>query len=92
MARLVLSWNVRPQEEAAYYEFIVQEFAPALSRVGIELEEVWLTLYGEGPQVIVSGNAPSREALQQMLETEEWKEIEAHLKTLVTDYRLRIFD
>ncbi len=92
MVRLVFSWNVRPNEEQAYYEFILQEFAPKIAAMGIQITEAWLTVYGEGPQIIMPGIAPNRDALMAALESEEWKELEAHLKKFVTDYRLRILD
>ncbi|MCS6773108.1 MAG: hypothetical protein RMM31_02015 [Anaerolineae bacterium] len=90
MVKLVFSWNIKPNEEMAYSEFVNQEFAPKIMRLGIRLTEAWLTVYGEGPQIIMPGIAADHESLQKVLSSKEWRELEERLKTLVTDYRVRI--
>ncbi len=92
MLRFVLSWNIIADEEAAYFEFIVRDFAPKLSQAGIRLTEAWLTVYGEGPQIIMPGVAPSREAFDRLLQSQEWQALTQKLTRLVTDYRLRVLE
>ena len=92
MIRFVFSWNINADEEARYFEFIVRDFAPKLQRARLQLTEAWLTLYGEGPQIIMPGVAPSRDALDQLLRSAEWRELVQKLKQHVTDYRLHIIE
>ena len=35
MVKLVLSWNIKADEETAYFEFVTQEFVPGVLRLGI---------------------------------------------------------
>ena len=44
MTRLVFSWNIKPDAETAYFEFVVQEFAPKLVKLGIRPTEAWYTV------------------------------------------------
>ncbi|MFN3705873.1 MAG: hypothetical protein ACK4WM_07760 [Thermoflexales bacterium] len=92
MVRFVLSWNIIAEEESAYFEFIVRDFVPRLGQAGVRLNEAWLTLYGEGPQIIMSGVAPDRESFERLLQSREWQALTQKLKQLVTDYQLRILD
>lgn len=92
MVKLVFSWNIKTDEEAAYFEFIVQEFAPKIMKMGIRLTEAWYTTYGEGPQIIMPGVAADRESLQQALESDEWLELVEKLNTFVTDYQCRVMN
>lgn len=90
MVRLVFSWNIKTDEEAAYFEFIVQEFAPKIMKMGIQLTEVWYTTYGEGPQIIMPGEAADAGSLQQALNSDEWLELVEKLNNFVTDYQCRM--
>ncbi len=92
MVRLVFSWNIKTDEETAYFEFIVQEFAPKIMKMGIRLTEAWYTTYGEGPQIIMPGVVADGESLQQALDSEEWLELVEKLNDFVTDYRCRMLD
>lgn len=92
MVRLIFSWNIKSDEEPAYFEFIVQEFAPKLIKMGIRPTEAWYTVYGEGPQIIMPAVAADRESLQRVLESEEWLELVNKLKNFVTDYQCRILN
>jgi hypothetical protein len=92
MVRLVFSWNIKTDEEAAYFEFIVQEFAPKIMKMGIRLTEAWYTTYGEGPQIIMPGIAADSESLQTALNSDEWLELVEKLGGFVTDYQCRVLD
>jgi len=92
MVRLVFSWNIKSDAEPSYFEFVVQEFAPKIIKMGIRPTEVWYTVYGEGPQIIMPAIAADLESLQQVLSSEEWLELVDKLNTFVTDYQLRILD
>ena len=92
MVRLVFSWNIKTDEEAAYFEFIVQEFAPKIMKMGVRLTEAWYTTYGEGPQIIMPGVAADGESLQTALESTEWQELVEKLNGFVTDYKCRMLD
>jgi hypothetical protein len=92
MVRLVFSWNIKPDVEHEYFEFIVQEFAPRIMRMGIRLTEAWYTVYGTGPQIIMPGVAADRPSLETTLGSEEWNELIDKLKQFVKEYRFRFFD
>jgi hypothetical protein len=92
MTRLVFSWNIKADAETAYFEFVVQELAPKLVKLGIRPTEAWYTVYGEGPQIIMPAVVADRESLDQVLNSKQWAELIERLKMFVTDYQLRILD
>ncbi len=92
MTKLVFSWNIKADAETAYFEFIVQEFAPKLVKLGIRPTEAWYTVYGEGPQIIMPAVVADQASLDQILNSEQWTELIERLKTFVTDYQLHILD
>jgi hypothetical protein len=92
MTRLVFSWNIKADAETAYFEFVVQELAPKLVKLGIRPTEAWYTVYGAGPQIIMPAVVADHESLDQVLASEQWRELIERLKTFVTDYQLHILD
>jgi len=92
MTRLVFSWNIKADAETAYFEFVVQELAPKLVKLGIRPTEAWYTVYGAGPQIIMPAVVADHESLDRVLASEQWEELIERLKTFVTDYQLHILD
>ena len=90
MVKLIMSWNIKTDEEPAYFEFMVQEFAPRVMKLGMRPTEAWYTVYGAGPQIITVGEAPDRETLNRALASTDWAELLEKLQTFVTDYNQRI--
>ena len=90
MIKLIFSWNIKSEEEREYFEFIVQEFAPKIMRMGIRLTEAWYTVYGTGPQIIMPGVALDRDTLEETMAGDDWLRLIKRLQGFVTDYRCRI--
>jgi len=90
MVKLLMSWDIRPGKEQEYMEFVVQEFAPRLLRVGIQPTEAWYTVYGTGPQILAGGVTKDRETLDHILDGEEWQSLHKKLMEYVTNYNSKI--
>jgi hypothetical protein len=90
MYKLLMSWNIRPGREDEYFEFVVQEFGPALIKLGVRPTDAWYTQYGEDPQILQGGIAEELESLQHALSSDEWRKTKKKLLTYVTDYSQKI--
>lgn len=90
MFKLLMSWNIRPGQEEAYFEFVVREFGPGLLKLGIRPTDAWYTQYGDRPQILTGGIAEDLESLQTALASDEWRNLKKKLSTYVTDYNHKI--
>lgn len=90
MIKLLMSWDIKPGQEEDYFDFVVNEFAPRLEELGIELTEAWYTAYGNGPQILAGGVAEDMETMMEILESEEWHELEEDLLSYVTNFRRKL--
>jgi len=88
--KLLMTWDIQPGKEADYMEFLSREFAPALTKLGIQPTEAWYTLAGNGPQMLSGGVTKDRETMRKILESEEWSALEKRLLTYVTNYRYKV--
>lgn len=90
MIKLLMSWDIRPGKEQEYMEFVVQEFAPRLLRLGIQPTEAWYTAWGQGPQILAGGVTKDRPTLDHILDGEEWQALHKRLMEFVINYTSKI--
>ena len=57
MYKLLMSWNIKAGVEQEYFEFVVREFVPGITKLGIQPTEAWYTVYGNRPQILTGGVA-----------------------------------
>ncbi|MCP4360379.1 MAG: hypothetical protein GY796_20415 [Chloroflexi bacterium] len=88
--KLLMRWDIRPEAESEYFEFLVHEFIPAMNKLGIMDIQVWYTQYGDCEQKLASGITPSKEKMEAALNSEEWEELSGRLQSYVTDFEKKV--
>ncbi len=87
--KLLMRWDIRPEKESEYFEFLVHEFIPALNRLGIEDILVWYTAYGDCEQKLAEGVVPSKEKMREIIAGEDWTILSDKLQSYVTNFNLK---
>jgi hypothetical protein len=88
--KLLMSWDILPGQEQTYFEFAMQTFAPALIKLGWQPTEAWYTLYGEGPQMLTGGITDSADKMRNILESNEWEDLQEQLLEYVTNFEYKV--
>jgi hypothetical protein len=88
--KLIMTWDIMPEREQEYFEFVVREFIPGVQRLGFELSDAWATVYGSQPQILVCAIIPSRGRAQQLLDSSEWRSLHNQLQDFVQNYDQKI--
>jgi len=88
--KLLMSWDIRPGLETAYFNFVVHEFAPAMGRLGLKPIEAWYTVYGEAPQILTSAEADDQATMERILQNAEWQRLKQKLLTYVLHFRQKV--
>ncbi len=73
--KLIFTWDIAPDREQDYFEFMVREFIPGVQRLGFELTDAWATVYGSQPQIMVGVVLPSISKARQVMRTSEWNSL-----------------
>lgn len=89
-AKLLMRWDVRPETESEYFEFLVHEFIPGLNKLGISDIQVWYTQYGDCEQKLASGIANTRERMQDALNSESWEQLNDRLQEYVDNFSQKV--
>jgi hypothetical protein len=90
MVKLLMSWDIKSRREPTYFEFIVNEFAPGLLRLGLQPTEAWYTVYGDGPQILTGAVAKDLETMTRVLGSDEWQDLRKELLVYVTNFEYKI--
>ena len=88
--KLIMTWDINPEHEQEYFEFIVREFLPHVQRLGFQMSDAWVTVYGEQPQIMVGATLPSMTEINQVLRSEEWDALIVRLLDYVTDFKYKV--
>ncbi|UCC53384.1 MAG: hypothetical protein JSV68_05320 [Anaerolineaceae bacterium] len=91
-AKLLMRWDIRPEKESEYFEFLVHEFIPALNKLGVEDILVWYTAYGECEQKLAEGTTGSLEQMKSILNSEDWVILTDKLQNYVVDFTLKVIE
>ncbi len=88
--KLLMSWDIQPNQEASTLEFMAHELAPAIQALGITPTEAWYTVYGDKPQILVGAVSDDLSTMRRVLNGAEWQELLVKLTEFVSNYRQKI--
>ncbi len=88
--KLLMTWDISPEREQEYFEFVIGEFIPGIQRLGLEPTEAWATIYGEYPQIMVALLAPDLPDAQRILNSVEWGRLREQLFGFVKNYSHKV--
>ncbi len=88
--KLLMQWDIRSGHDSQYLEFIVGEFVPSVTRLGLQIVDAWYTLYGDVPQILVAGVAPDYGTLDEILNSQEWAALVDDLSKYVNSFQQKI--
>ncbi len=90
MIKLLLSWDIKPGQDQEYFEFMVREFAPGITRLGLNPTEAWFAVFGDCPQILMEGVTEDLGTMRQLLESDEWDALHTKLLGYVDNYQQKI--
>jgi len=88
--KLIMTWDIAPEHEQEYFEFVVREYIPGVQRLGIELRDAWATVYGDHPQILVAAILPSVDKVESIINSAEWQSLHNQLMDFVVNYNQKI--
>jgi hypothetical protein len=88
--KMLMMYDVVPELQQAYYEFVLGEMIPTAQSMGLVLSEAWHTAYGEYPIRLNGFVARSKQELDRILASAEWRQLEDKLKRFVDGYQRKI--
>ena len=88
--KLVMTWDIAPNHEQDYFEFVINEFVPGVQRMGLQPAEAWATVFGDYPQIQVSILAEDLPIVRRALNSDNWSQLQDKLFALVQNFSYKI--
>ena len=87
--KLIMNWDIQPEKDQEYFEFVVREWVPGITRLGIETTGAWLTVYShddDAPRIMAEGVTENLREAQRILNSEQWLTLHDRLMDYVENY------
>jgi len=88
--KIIMNWDIKQGHDQEYFEFVVREFAPGITRLGLQPTEAWFAVYGKCSQIMMGGITSDFTAMKTLLDSKEWKNLHERLTQYVTNYTQKI--
>jgi hypothetical protein len=88
--KLVMSYNIRPNDAQAYYQFVLGHYIPQMQSMGLEMAEAWHTAYGDYPSRLIVFVSQDEYTIRQVVNDAAWDELNDRLLQFVTDFDYKV--
>lgn len=91
--KLIMNWDIKPGKDQDYFEFVVREWVPATSRLGLKTIGAWYTVYSRDnkqPKIMAEALAEDLGAMREILVSTEWTTIQERLMEYVENYTQKV--
>lgn len=91
--KLIMNWDIKADREQDYFEFVVREWVPATSRLGLRMIGAWYSLYRreqDQPKIMAEAMADDLVTMRDILNSEDWENIHLRLLEYVDNYSHKV--
>ena len=88
--KVLMTWDISPEREQEYFEFVIGEFVPGVQRLGLQPIEAWATIYGNHPQIQVGLMAEDALNARRILNSPDWLRLSEQLFAFVKNYSHKV--
>ena len=88
--KLIMTWDIIPEREQEYFEFVVREFIPGVQRLGFMVEDAWATVFGDQPQIQVGAVYDSYPEAKAKIQSADWISLQNRLLDYVNNYQHKL--
>jgi hypothetical protein len=90
--KLMMYWDIKPGRDQDYFEFVVREWVPGITRLGVQTTGAWYSVWSrtEGPQIMAEAVVDDLQTAQRVLKSPEWLELHDRLLEYVNNYKQKV--
>ncbi|NWF69032.1 MAG: hypothetical protein HXY40_08095 [Chloroflexi bacterium] len=90
--KLLMNWDIKPNRDQEYFEFVVREWVPGITKLGIQPTGAWYTVYSRenDTQILAEALAEDIDTMRDILKSREWQDLHDKLQQYVNNYRHKV--
>ena len=90
--KLIMNWDIKPGRDQEYFEFLVREWIPGTTNLGLKHSGAWVTTYSRSntSQIMTEGIAKDLDTMKDILNSNDWEHLHDQLLEYVINYEQKI--
>lgn len=90
--KVMMYWDIKPGRDQDYFEFVVREWVPGITRLGVQTTGAWYTVWGRNPspQIMAEGLVEDLPTAQKILKSDDWNDLHERLLEYVDNYSQKV--
>jgi len=88
--KLLIRYNVNSDTNESYFQFVINEFIPAMQELGLYMIQVYHTAYGNYPLRQLEFVAEDLDTVRKAMESDAWKQLHTKLDYFISDYDQKV--
>lgn len=92
---LIMTWDIKDNQEQDYMEFVLREWVPATNRLGLRTVAAWFTQYRIDetvPMIRAEALVEDKATIRRILQSSEWEHIHDQLLEYVENYKHKVVE
>ena len=90
--KILMNWDIKPGLDQEYFEFVMREWVPNTTKLGLTPIEAWYNVYARAdiPRIMAGAIADDADSMRQIITSTDWADLQAKLMEYVENYSQKI--
>ena len=90
--KLLMTWDIKPGLDQEYFEFVMREWVPNTTKLGLTPIEAWYSVYAvsDMPRIMAGAIADDDESMRRIITSPDWTALQTRLMEYVENYSQKI--
>lgn len=90
--KILMNWDIKPGLDQEYFEFVMREWVPNTTKLGLTPIEAWYSVYthSDTPKIMAGALAEDEEAMRDIITSNDWADLQDKLMEYVENYSHKI--
>ena len=90
--KILMNWDIKPGLDQEYFEFVMREWVPNTTKLGLTPIEAWYNVYARAdiPRIMAGAIADDEASMREIISSTDWADLQAKLMEYVENYSHKI--
>ncbi len=90
--KILMTWDIKPGLDQEYFEFVMREWVPNTTKLGLTPIEAWYSVYARAdiPRIMAGAIAADDSTMREIITSADWSNLQAKLMEYVENYSQKI--
>jgi hypothetical protein len=90
--KILMKWDIKPGLDQEYFEFVMREWVPNTTKLGLTPIEAWYNVYARAdiPRIMAGAIAADADSMREIITSSDWADLQAKLMEYVENYSHKI--